>query len=202
MRKSPSQIKADSQKARFILHWCIHELGNSPDVALKKALPEDDNRKAKLETWKKHGLWPLPDDEMPAYNDKAEKTRSRNKKAKPEQSESKPKAQKPIEPDTDDHLRQIVRNEVERMMESIRPTSDLLEAAPFPSEKLPREGKGRPPSPGHREPLGTTLDGELYKLFREECIKRGMTAARLLDTIIWHYFGKPRLSFEISDESD
>ena len=66
---------------------------------------------------------------------------------------------------------------------------DLDELPPTP----PKEGQRYTIN---RQKLGGTVDSELYDLFRDECDRRGLAVSRLLDTVLWHYFGKPKLSFQ------
>ena len=66
---------------------------------------------------------------------------------------------------------------------------DLDELPPPP----PKEGQRYT---FNRQKLGGTVDSELYDLFRDECDRRGLTVSRLLDAVLWHYFGKPKLSFQ------
>lgn len=82
-------------------------------------------------------------------------------------------------------------------------SSDLatIELPPRPAEKIPGKS-GRKVSPERREKIATNCDAELLRLFTEWSTKRGLALNRALDAALWHFLGKPRLSFEISKESE
>lgn len=46
----------------------------------------------------------------------------------------------------------------------------------------------------HRATL--TIDTELWELLQHECKRLHILPPRLIDTLLWQYFGKPKLSFE------
>jgi len=201
---------------RFKLHRLVHKEGMRLEEALKRVLPDDRNRNVKLATWKKYKCWPLQDDELEIYAQQAgqnltgemsevsdescpAETSEESESTRPERKSAGTFTQNQIE-----QIHEIVRKEIQSVMESQRiqrRPSDLLEVPPSPGEKIKGE-KGRPANPGKRVKLAGTVDVELERLFREECTKRGISVSRLLDTVLWHYFGKPRLSFETSDKSD
>jgi hypothetical protein len=102
-----------------------------------------------------------------------------------------------------EQLHELIREKIRTVMQSQRITSDLREVPPSPEKILRAErGRGRPGNARGRVKLAGTVDVELERLFREECTRRGMSVSRLLDTVIWHYFGKPRFSFETSEKSE
>ncbi len=57
-----------------------------------------------------------------------------------------------------------------------------------------------------RGKLAGTVDAALLELFESERKARGCSVSRMLDIVIWNYFGMgkaeaPKLSFELSEES-
>jgi hypothetical protein len=46
------------------------------------------------------------------------------------------------------------------------------------------------------ERVSATVDSNLMKLFNLERKKRRMSTSRLLETILWLHYGKPKLSYE------
>ncbi len=48
-----------------------------------------------------------------------------------------------------------------------------------------------------RERITGTVDPVLFDLFHKERKARGVTVSRMLDIVLWKYYGKPQLSFEI-----
>ena len=61
---------------------------------------------------------------------------------------------------------------------------------PFPNpEQISRVAKGKIP--------GGAVDRVLFDKFEQERKARGLTASKMLETILWHYFGEPDLSFEL-----
>lgn len=67
--------------------------------------------------------------------------------------------------------------------------SEDLDEPPFP----PREGKKLL---GKKKDIRGSIDANLWNLFQEECKKYNGNVSKTLDTILWRYFGKPKLSFE------
>ena len=51
-----------------------------------------------------------------------------------------------------------------------------------------------------RERVIGTVDRSLFELFHDERQARGVTVSRMLDIVLWKYFGKPKLSFELIDD--
>lgn len=98
---------------------------------------------------------------------------------------------------------QIVRDEVTTMLESQTIPKLQTESPPLPKEKETNEETGRKRAKGGRTKIAGTLDKELDRLFREWREERGvLTLSRGLDVIFWHFFNKPKMSFEISEDSD
>jgi hypothetical protein len=100
----------------------------------------------------------------------------------------------------------IVQKELATLRTSIQklPTDQRreMEPAPTPGARIPGGKKGKPIKPGKRIKIAGTIDSELYRLIREWENDRGTTLSYALDTAIWHFFNKPKLSFEISELSD
>ena len=61
----------------------------------------------------------------------------------------------------------------------------------------PREGARKL---GSRQHIGGTIDSELLKRIDQEKRKRGLTTSEMLDAMAWHFFDKPKLSFELEGE--
>ena len=49
---------------------------------------------------------------------------------------------------------------------------------------------------GEKRDIRGRIDANLWELFQQECRKYNGNVSKTLDTILWRYFGKPRLSFE------
>jgi hypothetical protein len=73
--------------------------------------------------------------------------------------------------------------------------------APTPGDRVPG-GKGKPVNPGKRVKIAGTVDAVLEKHVRRWMKKQGATLSHVLDAALWHFFGKPPLSFEITETSD
>jgi hypothetical protein len=52
---------------------------------------------------------------------------------------------------------------------------------------------------GKREKLATTIDSELFELVKARQ-QQGQQLSHILDSALWNYFGRPKLSFQ--DDSD
>jgi hypothetical protein len=101
---------------------------------------------------------------------------------------------------------EIVRQEMQAMMKlPIVPKlpTESPDLPPMPSEKI-KGDRGKPINPGKRTKIAGTVDAELERLFQEwrgnKC--KGTTLSRALDVALWHFLGKPKLSFEISEASE
>lgn len=77
-----------------------------------------------------------------------------------------------------------------------REMSDDLPPEP---EELQDSGKGGRRQTRTYEKLSATVDTELFKRFRAERKERGLSAGRLLDAILWHWYHKPELSYQQPD---
>jgi hypothetical protein len=75
-----------------------------------------------------------------------------------------------------------------------------------PAPPLPETVAGTRRHTVQRGKLAGTVDAELLELFESERRERGYNVSRMLDVVLWNYFGigkpeKPRLSFELSEPS-
>jgi hypothetical protein len=52
---------------------------------------------------------------------------------------------------------------------------------------------------GKREKLATTIDSALFELVKERQ-QQGQQLSHILDSALWNYFGKPKMSFEEESE--
>ncbi len=52
---------------------------------------------------------------------------------------------------------------------------------------------------GRREKLSSTVDSALFELIKQKQ-QTGQQLSHILDSSLWHYFGRPKLSFEADDE--
>jgi len=128
---------------------------------------------------------------------------------KKKMTKSKAKGPEPITPDSPlpeawkHEIIQIVRAELNAAMKSLQavPISpkDKPELAPAPPERIMGE-HGKKVNPGKRVKIAGTADAELVRLFEQWRQERGITLSRALDAALWHFLGKPALSFERSEE--
>jgi hypothetical protein len=102
-----------------------------------------------------------------------------------------------------EEIRGIVREEIQAAMEGQRvPTiqTQSVDLPPLPGKVTGPHGK--PIGEGGRVKLAGTVDERLEMLFQEWRKERGISLSRALDAALWHFLGKPPLSFEITDKSD
>ena len=52
---------------------------------------------------------------------------------------------------------------------------------------------------GKREKLSSTVDSALFELIKQRQ-QMGQQLSHILDSSLWHYFGRPKLSFEADDK--
>jgi hypothetical protein len=88
------------------------------------------------------------------------------------------------------------------------PTTSFSDSQGYPpAPRLPETVTGTRRHAVPRGKIAGTIDAELLELFEKERKERGCSASRMLDIVIWNYFGigrpeKPKLSFERSEPSD
>ncbi len=93
-------------------------------------------------------------------------------------------------------ITQTVEAEAGRILgEQTFPKSQTVDKEPPP---LPGKIKGAHDRPvlGKRVKLAGTADAELVRLLDEWRRERGMSLSRAIDTALWHFLGKPALSFQ------
>jgi len=76
-----------------------------------------------------------------------------------------------------------------------------------PAPPLPETLKGTRRHTIQRVKIAGTVDAALLDLFENERKERGYNTSRMLDVVLWNYFGigkpdKPEMSFELSEPSD
>jgi hypothetical protein len=202
-KRNHDDIVKTSLPARLLMHKLM-AAGMSEADARRQALPGNRLRKRTQELWEKHGLWPNPPElvTMPAVSVES---------PQPE-AISAPDVQPPVR-EVQKSSETITRQEFENTVAGIESHLREVEAkmSTFQihqnrSDSYPEEAP-RPPSEGRkgytvaRDKLGITLDPELHKLVLQEAKRRGISISRVFDTALWHYYGKPRLSFEPDDAS-
>jgi hypothetical protein len=107
----------------------------------------------------------------------------------------------------------ITREEFEQIKITVEEIKSMLtspEGAPtYQTGQKESEGQRplapAPPQVGKkftvpRGKVGFTIDSALLKLVEKEAAARGVNMGRLLDTVIWHYYGCPPLSFQKESE--
>ncbi|MGO9116850.1 MAG: hypothetical protein ACLQPD_04470 [Desulfomonilaceae bacterium] len=132
------------------------------------------------------------------------------------------KAQKQLPPELlayiEDYIEEYVRPVIERVsMEAAQRVFELkfsqIQKVPIstsegylPAPPMPDTVPGTRRHTVQRGKLAGTVDSSLLELFESERKERGFTVSRMLDVVIWNYFGigkiaPPKLSFELSEGS-
>lgn len=102
-----------------------------------------------------------------------------------------------------DSSRFVTREEFDRAISSLKETisslqnnqSDNLDSLPdAPRPKIFHKKKE-----GKREKLATTIDCVLFELIKQRQ-QTGQQLSHLLDSALWRYFNRPKLSFQSDDE--
>jgi len=106
-------------------------------------------------------------------------------------------------PDLDDRIRAVAREVFQEMLQDMQNERNILTSiddAPPPPEVL----KGRVGRKENRiyKRLTLTLDEALYDRFIEERNRLKVSSGRLADIILWQRYGKPKLSYESSEDSE
>lgn len=93
----------------------------------------------------------------------------------------------------------IVQTEIKRMeCQTIQKTQ--IDLPPLPGKFKGPEGKSR--AYGGRLKIAGTADAALVEELEKWRKERGISLSRALDAALWHFLGKPPLSFEKSDKSE
>lgn len=96
-------------------------------------------------------------------------------------------------------VREIVQEELSHIQDrGMSIHNDMNESFSLCPESPTIKGEGQ----GRRQEreydrVSITVDKVLWRLFREEQQRLKIPAPRLLDSILWHRYGQPRLSFEV-----
>jgi len=103
-----------------------------------------------------------------------------------------------------EEIRQIVQQEIQAAMKSQTLQKDQIEPAPVldSSQKVIDTATKRKVAPVKRPKIAGTVDAELMRRFEAWRKEKGLTLSSALDTALWHFLGKPSLSFQITDKSD
>jgi len=101
----------------------------------------------------------------------------------------------------ENRVREIVREEMQSLMnlQNVQPVMPGEEEAPPESKTIKGQGKGRK-EPRDYERVTLTLDKELARLFKQEQKRHGISAGKLFDRILWHRYGKPKLSYQTAED--
>jgi len=112
--------------------------------------------------------------------------------------------------ETDSQFQKAIQREMERVKEDLRAfvKEQISSTSAKPAFKSQTHELEEPPLPTRekggrkhvvmREKLSGTADKTLMEMFEQERTRRGMTVSRMIDMVLWHYFGRPKLSFEQS----
>lgn len=74
---------------------------------------------------------------------------------------------------------------------------DNYDEPPMPAHSTRKEGRQLP---GSRHNLSANIDIELWNLLKIESRKHAGVISRTLDVVLWRYFRKPKLSFELEEK--
>ncbi len=102
-----------------------------------------------------------------------------------------------------DSSRFVTRKEFDHAIASLKETISSLQnkqqgnLSALPDAPRPRIFHKR--KEGKRQKLATTIDGNLFELIKQRQ-QTGQQLSHVIDSALWHYFGRPKLSFESSDK--
>ncbi|MDA8407359.1 MAG: hypothetical protein M0T73_10955 [Deltaproteobacteria bacterium] len=101
-----------------------------------------------------------------------------------------------------DSSRFVTREELDHAIASLRETISSLQTkqpdSAGPLTDAPRPKIFHKKKEGRREKVATTIDSHLFELVKQRQ-QAGQQLSHILDSALWNYFGRPKLSFE-SDE--
>ena len=101
----------------------------------------------------------------------------------------------------DDRMRAVAREVFEEMLHNMRNERNIItdsEDVPAEPETLKREGKGRRENRDYQK-VSVTIDTVLWDKIMQEKDRMRVSTGRAIDIILWRYFGKPPLSFQLPE---
>ncbi len=102
-----------------------------------------------------------------------------------------------------DSSRFVTRAEFDRAIASLKETISSLQNKQAdnsgPLTDAPRPRIFHKKKEGRREKLATTIDANLFELIKQRQ-QTGQQLSHLLDSALWRYFNRPKLSFQSDDE--
>ncbi len=102
-----------------------------------------------------------------------------------------------------DSSRFVTREELDRAITSLRETISSLQTkqpdSAGPLKDAPRPRIFHKKKEGRREKLSSTVDSVLFELIKQRQ-QSGQQLSHILDSTLWNYFGRPKLSFEADDK--
>ena len=97
----------------------------------------------------------------------------------------------------------VTRSEFDRAISSLKGAILALENNrqdnPESLPDAPRPRIFHKKKEGRREKLATTIDSVLFQLIKQRQ-QMGQQLSHILDSSLWHYFNRPKLSFQSDDE--
>jgi hypothetical protein len=96
---------------------------------------------------------------------------------------------------------QIVQKEIERMVGQTFTAYRAAEGELPPDPDKIAGPRGKRIALGERVKVAGTADAELLRLFELWRKEKRISFSKALDAVLWHFLGKPKLSFELRDAS-
>lgn len=119
-----------------------------------------------------------------------------------EQAEEQPTPDELIpSTDLDDRMRTVARQVFQEMIQNLTNErniiADVQDVPPEP-QVITGEGKGRREN-RHYQKVSITIDTVLWDKIMQEKDRTRVSAGRIMDVILWRYFNKPPLSFQLPE---
>ena len=96
-------------------------------------------------------------------------------------------------------LANAIRKELQDMLVDMAPMQQQSDELPQIPPQAPLKGLKKL---GSRVKVAGTIDAQLMQRLESERKVRNISLSAMIDTMAWHYFGRPRLSFELSSEDE
>ncbi len=191
---NPGESPADQTRANRLAMHRLMQKGYSEADALVRVFPGDRKRRRRLNTWKALGLWPVPATELKVEEALENRPASETRDSAPHRLLDSMPGQ-----DWEACMEAIVTRIVGEMVDDLRRTL-RAEAHTLDPETPPEppvtDGKDQnAASARKRKRLTITIDAVLADKFKEEMKHRNFSGSKLADTILWHWYSKPPLSY-------
>ncbi|MGO9569722.1 MAG: hypothetical protein ACLP5H_19495 [Desulfomonilaceae bacterium] len=138
--------------------------------------------------------------QCPEYNDALRQERAPDI-SRPEEGPERGETQQSFPENWEERMRQIAKEVFQEMIQNMPAVGNIItdtQDIPPAPETLKREGKGRRENRDYQK-VSITIDTVLWDKIMQEKDRMRVSTGRAMDIVLWRYFGKPLLSFQLPE---